>query len=329
MVVAARREIEGRRAVKETTVNQLLDAATDVAHATPTQASDPIGAVSVLSTGTTQIHPQHAYGSQIPMYAWILGSRSWTPPRPVNVYVIEHARGLVLFDLGQDRASVTDPDAYFPGQPTRFLYDRLARFQIGPEETLTAQLAARGYRPSDVRIAVMSHLHEDHIGGIRELPGAELVVSRAEWATMEEPFPEPRGFLRQHIDLPGLRYRMVQFEPTADPALQPFDQANDLMGDGSLLLLPTPGHTPGSMSLFVRRTGAAPLLMVGDVTYEVELLEAGRIPGVGDAAGLQRISSMIRDLKTRYPDLAVLPAHDPGTADRLRVANRTRPEPTR
>ncbi len=94
MVVAARRDIEGRRAVKETTVNQILDAATDVAHATPTQASDPIGAVSVVSTGTTQIHPQHAYGSQIPMYAWILGSRSWTPPRPVNVYVIEHARGL-------------------------------------------------------------------------------------------------------------------------------------------------------------------------------------------------------------------------------------------
>jgi glyoxylase-like metal-dependent hydrolase (beta-lactamase superfamily II) len=310
-------------------VNQLLDAATDAAHATPTQTSEPIGAVSVLSTGTTQIHPQHAYGSQIPMYAWILGSRSWTPPRPENVYVIEHARGLVLFDLGQDRASVTDPDAYFPGQPTRFLYDRLARFEIGPEETLTAQLAARGYRPSDVRVAVMSHLHEDHIGGLRELPGADLVVSGAEWATMEEPFSELRGYLLEHIGEPGLRYRTVDFEPTSDHALQPFERAHDLMGDGSLLLLPTPGHTPGSMSMFVRRTGAAPLLMVGDVTYEYEQLEAGRIPGVGDAAGLQSTSGMIRDLKARHPDLAVLPAHDPGAADRLRVANATSMEPTR
>ena len=69
--------------------------------------------------------------------------------------------------------------------------------------------------------------------------------------------------------------------------------------------------------------------MVGDVTYELELLEAGRIPGVGDAAGLQKISSMVRDLKTRYPDLAVLPAHDPGAADRLRVANATGSEATR
>ena len=63
--------------------------------------------------------------------------------------------------------------------------------------------------------------------------------------------------------------------------------------------------------------------MVGDVTYESELLDVGRIPGVGDAAGLQKVSSMIRDLKARNPDLAVLPAHDPGAAERLRVANAT------
>jgi glyoxylase-like metal-dependent hydrolase (beta-lactamase superfamily II) len=65
------------------------------------------------------------------------------------------------------------------------------------------------------------------------------------------------------------------------------------MGDGALLLLPTPGHTPGSISLFVRRASGAPLLMVGDVTYESELLDVGRIPGVGDPVGLRRISAMI------------------------------------
>jgi N-acyl homoserine lactone hydrolase len=288
---------------------------------TSTPTTGPIGAVSVLSTGTTQIHPQHAYGSRIPMYAWIIGSRRWTPPRPVNVYVIEHERGLVLFDLGQDRAAVTDPDDYFPRQPIRFLYDRLARFQIGPGDTLTAQLAARGYAPSDVRLAVMSHLHEDHIGGIRELPNAEFIVSAAEWATMERPLPELRGVLRRHIDLPRVRYRKVEFEPTADPALAPFGEAHDLMGDGSLVLVPTPGHTPGSMSLLVRRASGSSLLMVGDLTYEVDLLEAGRIPGVGDAAGLRKASAMILELEKSHPGLAILPAHDPGAAERLRVAN--------
>ena len=52
------------------------------------------------------------------VYWWLLTSRQWTPPRPVNAYVIEHAQGLILFDTGQDRASVTD-DAYFPGGFTR------------------------------------------------------------------------------------------------------------------------------------------------------------------------------------------------------------------
>jgi N-acyl homoserine lactone hydrolase len=56
-------------------------------------------------------------------------------------YLIEHAKGLILFDTGRDRASVTD-DAYFPGGFTGFIYDRLARFDIGAQDTLTAQLGA-------------------------------------------------------------------------------------------------------------------------------------------------------------------------------------------
>jgi len=254
------------------------------------------------------------------MYAWIFGSRQWTRPRPINVYAIEHVDGLVLFDTGQDRASLTDPN-YFPRGLAGFLYKRLARFQIGPKETLTAQLAAAGYQPSDVRVAVLSHLHEDHIGGIPYLPNAEFVVSDLEWRELAKPAPELRGFLRAHIDRPGVRFRKIQFEATNDPTLAPFSAMFDLFGDGSLILLPTPGHTPGSISLFVRRTTGAPLLLVGDVTYEAELLEAGRIPGVGDKSGLRRVSAMVRELERRHPDLAVLPAHDPGAADRLRRTN--------
>ena len=129
-----------------------------------------VKAVSVISTGTVRIRPEHPYGTRKPLYWWLLTSRRWTPPRPVNVYVIEHASGLILFDTGQDRASVTD-GSYFPGGVAGYLYHRLARFDIGEDDTLTAQLATLGYAPADVDTAIVSHLHEDHIGGLRELAG--------------------------------------------------------------------------------------------------------------------------------------------------------------
>src|SRR5690348_16484753 len=163
-----------------------------------------IRSVEVVSTGMVDIRPQHVRNTGTPAIWWLMTSRKWTDPRPINVYVIEHRDGLVLFDTGQDRASVTDP-GYFPGGITGVIYDRLARFEIAPEQTLTAQLAAIGYDIRDVRTAVISHLHQDHIGGLRELTGAEIIVSRDEWETLRQPLPEMKGLLRSHIEIPGLR----------------------------------------------------------------------------------------------------------------------------
>lgn len=203
--------------------------------------SDPISAVSVVSTGTVAIRPQHIATDGSPALWWALTERQWTQPLPISVYVIEHQDGLVLFDTGQHPDSLTDPD-YFPRGPLRVLYRRLGRAEIGADETLTQQLARIGYDISDVRTAVISHLHHDHAGGLAELRHAEIVVAADEWKSMHDPLPGTRGFFPRHIDLPGLRWRKVTPEAAQDPGLSPFEAVHDLLGDGSLIILPTPGH---------------------------------------------------------------------------------------
>jgi glyoxylase-like metal-dependent hydrolase (beta-lactamase superfamily II) len=169
-----------------------------------------------------------------------------------------------------------------------------------------------------VDTALVSHLHQDHIGGIPALAtGAQLLVTAAEWAQLAGFSPEARGFLREHIDIPGARWNRIKFDPTTDATLAPFTESLDLMGDGSLVLLPTPGHTAGSFSLLIRRRTLPPLLLVGDLTYEAALLERRQLPGVGDRDQLARTTGKVLALADRMPGLVVLPAHDPSAARRL------------
>jgi N-acyl homoserine lactone hydrolase len=281
---------------------------------------DPIERVSVISTGSVYVRPEHIGPTWKPMPLWLFTSRQWTGPRPINVFVVEHRDGLLLFDTGQDRASVTDP-SYFPGRMDRVVNARLAKAEIGPADTLEARLTSVGYGLDDVATVVLSHLHPDHIGGLPLLGHTKILVSSDEWDVLNGPRPQARGIYRTHIDLPGLRWNRITPEPLGDPALAPFTAGYDVFADGTVVLLPTPGHSPGSLSMLVRRPGKAPLLMVGDLTYDADLMADGHVSGMCDEKPTRAAMKQIEALRERTPDLVVLPSHDPKTAERLAVAH--------
>lgn len=130
---------------------------------------DAIRAVSVIMTGEGEVHHEHVYGTRKPELWWFFLGRRWVR-LPINVYVIDHEDGLVLFDTGQDRAVVTDPD-YYPDRITSCFYRHIFRnICIAPEDTLPIQLERGGYSATRVRRAVISHLHSDHCRRDRRHP---------------------------------------------------------------------------------------------------------------------------------------------------------------
>lgn len=277
-----------------------------------------IKSVHVLSTGSGEQHKEHRYGSPLPQLLWVLTSRSWIKA-PINVYVLEHRDGLVLFDAGMDQAIGIDPN-YFSNPIGRFFLRKIFRLYTGADQTLTRKLEGLGFAAADVRKVIVSHLHFDHVGGIAEVPQAELLVSSDEWRQLSGPHPDRDFILREHIELPGAKWRQVDFTPTDDPLFAAFGSYHDVMGDGSMLLLHTPGHTPGSMSMLVRSRGMSPLLLVGDLTYELDSLIKDQIPGTGNKAQLLSSFAKVRALRKQLPDLIILPSHDAAAEQALRDA---------
>lgn len=285
---------------------------------TQARLKGPILDIQVIPTGRGAQHKEHRQGSWMPRLLWALMSQSWVE-MPINAFLIRHREGLVLFDTGLDPAIKTDPD-YIRQRIGKVLVDRIFQFDIGPEDGLGRQLDGRGVNPAEIRFAVISHLHFDHVGGIADIPQAELLVSEAEWAQLSAPHPEREWILREHIERPDARWRPIAFEPSKDPLLGMFDGCDDLFGDGSIVLLPTPGHTPGSLSMLIRPDDAPPVLLVGDLAYGAGFIRKDQVPGTGDADLLHRSYAQVRALAAALPDLIIVPSHDDDGASTLEAA---------
>lgn len=288
--------------------------------------SDPlIRFVQVLDCGHAEQHWEHRNGSPLPKLWWVFVGRRWVD-LPLQAFLIAHRDGLVLFDTGIDPAVQLDR-SYIKQAIGRFLLPRIFRLHLTAEDRIDHVLRKSDVAPEEIKTAVISHLHFDHVGGIRHVPQADLLVNEEEWSILAEPHPEQDWILREHIEIPSAKWQQISFVPTDDPLFEGFDGIYDVAGDGSMILLPTPGHTKGSISMLIRQEGWDPILLVADLTYEAALMEKDVVPGVGDGPTLLASFAKVRKLKERLPNLAIVPSHDFGASEFIDQATGAAREP--
>jgi glyoxylase-like metal-dependent hydrolase (beta-lactamase superfamily II) len=207
---------------------------------------------------------------------------------PVSSYLIVHPQGKVLFDTGIHCGARTDPAGRL-GKRIASLFG--IRSQAG--EDPVGQLALLGLEPEDIRYVVNSHFHFDHCGCNASFPRAQFLVQRAELAAARA---EPGRYDPKDWDMP-LDYRAV-------------DGEHDVFGDGSVVLLPTPGHTPGHQSLWIRAGSATQFVLTADACYTHEHLEKAILPtNASDAAQMTESMNKLRALRDRQ-GVVLLYGHD-------------------
>ncbi len=206
---------------------------------------------------------------------------------PVSSYLIVHPHGNVLFDTGIHCDALTDPVGRL-GKRVAGLFS--VRSKTG--EDVVSQLQGLGLQPDDIQFVVTSHFHFDHCGCNSSFPRATFLVQRAE---MQMARSEGSRYNRKDWDLP-LDYRLL-------------DGEHDLFGDGSIVILPTPGHTAGHQSLWIR-AGADQFLLTGDASYTREHLEQTILPTNTFHAGeMTHSMGVLRDLRDRR-GVMLLYGHD-------------------
>jgi len=229
---------------------------------------------------------------------------------PIVAFLIEHpSAGPILIDTGFHRdiaAGSTRARARNLG-PLGLLMARDIRMR--PEQTAAAQLRARGVDPSDIRLIVMTHLHFDHASALADFPGATVIVSRREWDAAHGRASTLFGYPPAQID-PRPSYRTVDFGAAAARPHGPFERSLDLFGDGSLILLDTPGHSLGHLSVLTRLREREAMI-AGDAVYTLATLRDGKRPlRSEDAKAFEHSLRALQAYDREHPDALIIPGHD-------------------
>lgn len=226
----------------------------------------------------------------------------------MDVVVVEHPSGTLLFDAGFGRRV----DAH--AQTIPWLMRKLSK--ITPEIPVIEQLRNAGISLAQLKGVVLTHAHWDHVSGLDDLRGVPVWINQDELDFVRSGHRAAR--LAREL---ALSYEVYSFEggPYAG-----FSASHDVFGDGSVVLVPAGGHTPGSIVAFIHLPGGPSYALVGDLAWQHEGIDRpaerpwlSRMLVDDDAAGVRSALVQLHALKQALPDLVVVPAHDRRVMDTL------------
>jgi N-acyl homoserine lactone hydrolase len=186
-----------------------------------------------------------------------------------SCYLVKHDDKYLLWDTGH---AMTMPKV----APKVSLVDLLAKINIKPEQTTYVGI---------------SHYHADHTGQVNSFPTATLLIGKGDWDAITSPKPAE-----------GVNYKPFENWAKGDGKVEPVATDKDVFGDGSVIMLATPGHTPGHHSLLVKLPNMGAVILTGDAAHFRENYESDGVPWFNynraeTIASLERLKALQKNLK--------------------------------
>lgn len=272
----------------------IASAAAALALATPALAQDKPAApakvsLTRLDCGTVRVNRLNAFSDT---EAYPGQSRDLT----VGCYLIRHGDQLMLWDLG------------LPSALKGAAFTTSGDMSASVTRTVVEQLADLGITPGDIDVVGISHFHFDHIAQLPDFPGAKLYIGKNDWDLLTQ--SPPPAFVN-----PTPFAHWIGGGGKVEPVAR--DQ--DIFGDGSVVMLDMPGHTPGHHSLLVKLAGTGPVLLTGDQAHFQENYDSNGVPTFNTnradtLASFDRFKALAKNLKATViiqhepRDVAKLPA---------------------
>lgn len=272
-----------------------------------TQVSSRIR-LHMIQTGWVAVKREHREfsgptGLRIPA---IMASQSWTEWMPVTAYVIEHPEGLIAVDTGET-SKVSDPEYTACDGVTGMFYGRNLQFDVRSEDEIGPQMVNLGLAPERVGKVVLSHLHSDHMGGMSAFPNARIYVSDAARGGHA-------GALLCRVPT-ALNFAPVTYDERVRGV---FTDTMQITEDGSISIIPTPGHARGHQSVLIEDEGKS-VCLVGDTAFSLDQIRNGKVGGiVENRSEAIRSAQLLKDQYEAFGTI-MLPTHDPDNTSRLQA----------